>query len=253
MSMDNWSPGEVINALMVPFIILGAGAAIFQVKEPVWRKIFFTLYILAVVADAAYFVRWSLRKPSLIVQRRPSPKPSPKATPSPTRSPTEQKPTPQQSPMPIKEETPPEPSDYPDFVLSTEGTSIRYGYCLDSSFEGRYRHDPNVINVMVDKARFELCKDSQKSRREIQYQVGIGTRADIATKNVSEIKWGPLQKAKITAGADNALSLTPGKLLSIKKSSLSKKTSSLDLSKYGCMIRVFNGRGGTYSLTYNFH
>jgi len=50
---------------------------------------------------------------------------------------------------------------------------------------------PNFeIDVVIDKAVFQLCRDSSDTAREVQFKVGIGTREDVSKENENSIIWG---------------------------------------------------------------
>lgn len=229
--------------LGLPFTLLGTVAAILQVPHVTLRRAMLALFIAALAADGYFLMWWSSHQKDVVVRRVPPPKPSP------TPSPRKVEPTPQPSPTPAQSQ--PESADEITLNSSTFKDGVtRDIYCLDSAFEGRCRRRPNSIEVIIDRARFELCTQSKAPERDIQFKVGIGKNEAVDQRREDLITWGPLITKHITKGEENALDLAPGQLLSINKAKLSKK-SPLDLSKYKLIIKVFNPeKRGRYFHTY---
>lgn len=249
--MEAWSRSEILNLVGLPFILLAAAATILQVPHTAVRRIMLVLFLAVMAADASFFVWWYSHQPAPIV-RRPLPRPSPNIKASPTPSPPEKKNTPQ--PTPAEDQRKTEPSDEIALNSSTFNDGVtRPKYCLDSAFEGRCNRGPQSIEVVIDRARFELCTSSEDAAREVQFRVGIGKREDVSKEKEDSIIWGPIMTKHITAGKDNKLDFAPGKLLSVNKAQLSKK-GPLDLSKYKIIIKVFNpDKRGRYYHSFNLN
>lgn len=247
--MEQWLLSNMSIWVFWPISVMGLFSGMLLLNPSRIKRLLVLLGIFIVAGEFGLGYWLINRQVARATESHPTLKPSSptKARTAPSSPKPQQKPEAQELSSGVVSE--PDSSNLASFFLTSVNTpSIRTAYCIDATVRGQFRSNSNSIDIMVEKADFDLCKESDTSQRQVIYKVGIGKREDVVKRNMDALIWSQPVTGRITTGAEAHLA---PQLLSIKKIPFNK--GAIDLSNYVPVVRVYNPeKSGEYFLFGNF-